>query len=266
MSVDLSSEYLGLTLRSPLVASASPLTRRLDSLRALDAAGVGAVVLPSLFEEQIVAESAHVDDLLGSGDDFFAEAQSFFPEQTVRATTTEDHLAMVAAARAAVSVPVIASLNGSSAGGWTHYAPMLVAAGADALELNVYRVAADPDRTAAEVEQEVVDLVAAVRAEVSVPLAVKLSPYFTSLGNVARRIVAAGADGLVLFNRFYQPDLDLETLEATPRLVLSSSDELGCRCGGWGCSGDVSTPPWPSPPGSTPASTRSRRSWWARTP
>ncbi len=225
MSVDLRTEYLGLELRSPLVASSSPHTRRVESLRALDAAGVGAVVLPSLFEEQITAEAARVDDLLGHGD-FFAEAESFFPTQTVRATTTDDHIALVRTAVETMSVPVIASLNGTSVGGWTHYAALLEKAGAHALELNAYRVAADPDKSGAEVEDEIVDLVAAVRAEVEIPLAVKLGPFFSSLGNLSRRLVAAGADGLVLFNRFYQPDLDLETLHATPHLVLSTSDEL----------------------------------------
>jgi dihydroorotate dehydrogenase (fumarate) len=224
VSLDLATTYLGLPLRSPLVASAGPTTRTLDGLRRLDEAGIGAVVLPSLFEEQLEAEAHHVDDLLSGP--AFAEADAFFPEQAVVAAASDEHLALVIEAKATLSVPVIASLNGSSPGGWTHYATALAEAGADALELNVYRVAADPERSAAQVEDELLEVVAQVRAEVGLPLAVKLGPYFSSLPHLARAVAAAGADGLVLFNRFYQPDLDLETLHATPHLVLSSSDEL----------------------------------------
>jgi dihydroorotate dehydrogenase (fumarate) len=224
VSLDLATTYLGLQLRSPLVASAGPTTRTLDGLRRLEQAGVGAVVLPSLFEEQLEAEAHHVDDLLSGP--AFAEADAFFPEQSVFAADSDEHLALVIEAKATLSVPVIASLNGSSPGGWTHYATALAEAGADALELNVYRVAADPERSAAQVEDELLKVVSEVRAEVGLPLAVKLGPYFSSLPHLARSVAAAGADGLVLFNRFYQPDLDLETLHATPHLVLSTSDEL----------------------------------------
>ena len=226
MSVDLRTTYLGLELRSPLIASSSPLTRRPASLAEIEAAGAGAVVLPSLFEEQIEAEARHVDLLLDHGSDIFGEASSFFPQQVVRATTVDDHLAMVRAAVESLSIPVVASLNGATPGGWTTYAGVLEATGVAALELNLYRVAADPDHSAADVEDALVEVVREVRAEVAVPLAVKLGPFFSSLPHLARRLVDAGADGLVLFNRFYQPDLDLETMRAVPHLVLSTSDDL----------------------------------------
>jgi dihydroorotate dehydrogenase (fumarate) len=226
MSVDLSSTYLGLRLRSPLVASAGPHTRTLDSLRSLEDAGVAAVVLPSLFEEQLVAESHAVDALVGGVGAGFAEMSGFFTDDVAFATGPAEYLELVAAAKAALGIPVIASLNGISAGGWAHYARELADAGADAIEVNEYRVAADPDRDAAAVEDEVVAVVEHVREAVEVPIAIKLAPYFSSLPNLAQRIVAAGAQGLVLFNRFYQPDLDLRTLAATPHLVLSTSDEL----------------------------------------
>jgi dihydroorotate dehydrogenase (fumarate) len=226
MSIDLRTTYLGLPLRSPLVASAGPVTRSLDKLRLLEEAGIGAVVLPSLFEEQLVAESLHVDALLGDVGAGFAEADGFFGEEVAFATGPSEYLELLAGAKAALTVPVIASLNGITPSGWTHYASLLQEAGADAIEVNEYRVAADRSRSAAEVEAEVVAVVAAVRAAVTVPIAVKLGPYFSSLPHLADQLAAAGADGLVLFNRFYQPDLDLTTLHATPHLVLSSSEEL----------------------------------------
>ena len=226
MSVDLSTRYLGLSLRSPLVASAGPVTRSLDKLRLLEDAGAGAVVLPSLFEEQLVAESEHIDALLGGVGAGFAEGGDFFTDDVAFATGPSEYLELVTGAKSALSIPVIASLNGISPSGWTHYAAVLEEAGADALELNEYRVAADPTRSAAEVEDEVLAVVEQVRSSVSLPIAIKLGPYFSSLPHLARRIADAGAQGLVLFNRFYQPDLDLETLHATPHLVLSSSDEL----------------------------------------
>ncbi|MCU0268226.1 MAG: dihydroorotate dehydrogenase-like protein [Acidimicrobiales bacterium] len=226
MMADLSTRYLGLTLRSPLVASSSPYTGRLDTLRRLEAAGVGAVVLPSLFEEQLEAEELGIDAMLGQVADVFAEAQSFFPELQDYNTGPDRYLTLLEQAKSELSVPVIASLNGSSVGGWVRYAAMLERAGADALELNVYRLAADATKSGAEVELEVLDLVRAVRDAVSVPVSVKLSPYWSSLAAFAEQLVQAGADGLVLFNRFYQPDLDLESLEGVPRLVLSTPDEL----------------------------------------
>jgi dihydroorotate dehydrogenase (fumarate) len=226
MSVDLTVTYLGLQLHSPLVASAGPHTRSLDNLRRLEDAGIGAVVLPSLFEEQLIAESTNIDALVGDLGAGFAETSGFYSEDVAFATGPDEYLELLAGAKAALSVPVIASLNGISASGWTHYASLLQEAGADALELNEYRIAADPDRSAADVEAEVLDVIEQVRQAVSIPIAVKLGPYFTSLPHLVRRIEKSGASGLVLFNRFYQPDLDLESLRATPALVLSTSADL----------------------------------------
>ena len=226
MSVELGVDYLGLRLRSPLVASAGPHTRSLDNLRRLEDAGIGAVVLPSLFEEQLIAESTQVDALVGDIGAGFAETSGFYSEDVAFATGPDEYLDLLAGAKAALDVPVIASLNGISPSGWTHYATVLQEAGADALELNEYRIAADPDRSAADVEAEVLDVIEQVRRSVSLPISVKLGPYFTSLPHLVRRIEKSGAAGLVLFNRFYQPDLDLESLHATPALVLSTSADL----------------------------------------
>jgi len=226
MTPDLTARYLGLELRSPLVASASPLTARLDHVRRLEAAGAGAIVLPSLFEEQITRDALDLDMTLESGAESFPEALSYFPEATEYVTVPDQYLDHLQAAKGASGVPVIASLNGSSRGGWVQWAHRLQEAGADALELNVYTVAADPGMSGRTVEDRVVELVESVREAVRIPLAVKLGPFYSSMPEMARRVVEAGADGLVLFNRFYQPDFDLETLEVVPRLVLSSSDEL----------------------------------------
>ncbi len=224
---DLSTRYLGLTLRSPVVASASPLTGDLPSLRALDAAGVGAVVLPSLFEEQLEHEIAEVERYLGLSADINPEATyGYAPVLDGYNQGSVRYLRLIREAKAAVKVPVIASLNGATRGGWTEYARMLADAGADAIELNVYQVAADPGRTARETEKETLDVVDAVTSACEVPVAVKLSPYWSALAHLATQLVDAGASGLVLFNRFYQPDIDLETLSVGPRLVLSTSDEL----------------------------------------
>jgi dihydroorotate dehydrogenase (fumarate) len=222
--MDLTTRYLGLTLRSPIIASAGPLTRELDTLARLDAAGVGAVVLPSLFEEQIVHEALEVHHLLETGAG--AEAPTFFPELADYATGPDRYLTLLEQAKERLSVPVIASLNATSTGGWVRYAKLLEQAGADALELNVYAVAADPDTTSQQVEDRYADLVADVRSAVAVPLAVKLSPFFSALAHFARRLADAGADGLVRFNRFYQPDVDLETLDVVPSIDLSTSVEL----------------------------------------
>jgi dihydroorotate dehydrogenase (fumarate) len=224
---DLTTSYLGFALRSPLVASAGPSTAEPASLRALGAAGVGAVVLPSLFEEQIVGESLAVHDALEGSAWSHPEAPGgYLPDLVEYNTGPTRYLQLIEGARKAVDVPVIASLNGTTAGGWTGYARMIAEAGAHALELNVYRVAADADISGRRIEDELVELIAAVRDAVGIPLAVKLGPYYSSLAHLAPRLVDAGADGLVLFNRFYQPDIDLETLDVTPHLVLSSSDEL----------------------------------------
>jgi dihydroorotate dehydrogenase (fumarate) len=216
---DLRTRYLGMELGSPLVASSSPLTGNLDGLRRLEAAGAGAVVLPSLFEEELAEETRQVDALLATGATG-AEARAGYPDQAGYGAGPDAYLALVSQAKAALSVPVIASLNGVSRGGWVRYASRLERAGADALELNVYYVSSRPGQSGSEVEWHYLDVVRAVRRAIAIPLAVKLSPYFSSLANMAGQLVEAGANGLVLFNRFYQPDLDIETLE------VSSSVEL----------------------------------------
>jgi dihydroorotate dehydrogenase (fumarate) len=223
---NLRTAYLGLELRSPLVASASPLTRDLEKVVRLAEAGAGAVVMPSLFEEEILHEEIELSRVLEAGAEHFAEALDYFPAVGDLETTAEGYLSTVRKLRTAVSIPVIASLNATSPGGWIRHARLIEEAGADALELNLYRVAADPDRTAAEVEDSDLRLVSEVRAAVGIPLAVKLSPHYSSFANFAQRVVAAGADGLVVFNRFYQPDLDLETLEVVPRIELSHAWEM----------------------------------------
>jgi dihydroorotate dehydrogenase (fumarate) len=222
---DLRTRYLGMELRSPLVASSSPLTGSLDGLARLEAAGAGAVVLPSLFEEDLAEETRQVDALLASGATG-AEARAGYPDHAGYGAGPAAYLGLVFQAKQALSVPVIASLNGASRGGWVRYASRLEQAGADALELNIYYVSSRPGLSASEVEWHYLDVVGAVRQATSLPLAVKLSPYFSSLANLAGQLVEAGADGLVLFNRFYQPDLDIETLEVAPRLELSTSTEL----------------------------------------
>lgn len=225
--MNLATSYMGLQLANPIVPSASPLTRSIESLQHLETAGAAAVVLPSLFEEQIEHDAMAVHAALNFGAEISAEsAGGYFAEMDDYNTGAADYLDRLRAAKEALSIPVIASLNGTSTGGWTLYARVLEDAGADALELNIYLIAADRDRTGSLVEKEYLDLVHAVRAAVSIPLAVKIGPFFSSTANMAARLAAAGADGLVLFNRFYQPDIDLETLSVVPNLVLSTSDEL----------------------------------------
>jgi dihydroorotate dehydrogenase (fumarate) len=226
MTVDLSTRYLGLELRSPIVASASPLTGVAASARLLDEAGVGAIVLPSLFEEEILNDELGLNKSLETGAGQFAEALEYFPTVDALPGVGERYLANLAAIKAQSSVPVIASLNATSAGGWVRYAKLMQDAGADALELNLYRVAADPKKTAAEMDDADLDLIAKVRSSVTIPLAVKLSPYYSAFSNFAGRTVECGANGLVLFNRFYQPDLDLETLGVVNSLELSQSSNL----------------------------------------
>lgn len=226
MMVDLQTRYLGLTLRSPIVASAAPHNGEVSTARALEAAGVGAIVLPSLFEEEIEAEELGIHHSLEQGAEQSAEALGYFPALHTFRNAADRYLAALERVREAVSVPVIASLNATSAGGWIRYARLMEQAGAHALELNLYRVAADPARTSAGMEATDLDLIAAIRAEVGIPLAVKLSPYYTAFARFAKAAVEAGADGLVLFNRFYQPDLDLETREVVSRLELSQPWEL----------------------------------------
>ena len=226
MTVDLRTRYLGLELRSPLVASASPLTGDPDTARQLQDAGVGAIVLPSLFEEEILHEEIALDRSLDAGTEQFAEALDYFPAMGDFEGTCDRYLRVLERIRGAASVPVIASLNASTPGGWVRYARLIQEAGADALELNVYHLAADPRRSAADLEAADLELIASVRESVTIPLAVKLSPFYSAFANFAASVAEQGVDGLVLFNRFYQPDLDLETLDIVPRLELSQAWEL----------------------------------------
>jgi dihydroorotate dehydrogenase (fumarate) len=227
--IDLSTTYLGLTLRSPIVASSSPLCRDLDSLRRLEAAGAGAVVLHSLFEEQIMLDSFWFDGFLNQGSDSFPEALSYFPDQRSYQNDPTSYLRHVSAARKSLGMPVIASLNGVSTGGWIKYAKEIEAAGASALELNIYYLPTSLQTTAQEIEQNYCELVRDIKSQVTIPVAVKLSPSFTAIGNMCRQLASAGADAIVLFNRFYQPDFDLETREVAQNLNLSTSDELRLR-------------------------------------
>jgi len=223
---DLTTTYLGLPLRSPLVASSGPLTARIDSLRALEQSGIAAVVLPSLFEEQVEFEDLQADRLGDLGADSNPEATSYFPDLADYESVGERYLRHVEEAKKALSIPVVASLNGVTSGGWVRYARLLECAGADALELNLYGVAADIQVSGREVEDHEVELVARIKESISIPLAVKIGPYYSALGHQGARIIEAGADGLVLFNRFYQPDIDPATRKVAPALILSSSAEL----------------------------------------
>jgi dihydroorotate dehydrogenase (fumarate) len=219
--------YLGLTLRSPIVASAGPATGDPDTAVRLEEAGAGAIILPSLFEEEILREELGLNGALEAMTGAFPEVGGgYFPAIDAFDTVADRYVTAVGRARHHLSIPVIASLNAATAGGWVRYARLLEDAGADALELNLYRVAADPSRCAAEMEDADLEIVDAVRRAVTIPLAVKLSPYYSALAHFARRVVDAGADGLVLFNRFYQPDIDLESLHVVPRVDLSSPAEL----------------------------------------
>jgi dihydroorotate dehydrogenase (fumarate) len=222
---DLSTRYLGLELSSPLVASASPMTGDLDALQRLEDAGAGAVVLPSLFEEQIEHEEGQLVLLQEHGAESFGEALDFFPRLDAYNRGTEAYLERIERAREKLSVPVIASLNGSSRGGWVHYAGLMEQAGASALELNVYWVPTDPAESGADVERRYLDLVAGVRNTLRIPLAVKVAPVFSATAHMAVRLEHAGADGLVLFNRLLRPDLELDEMALVPRLELSESHE-----------------------------------------
>jgi dihydroorotate dehydrogenase (fumarate) len=223
---DLTTTYLGLQLKNPLVASASPLSKKVDNVRRIEDAGASALVMYSLFEEQITHDSYELDNYLERGSHSYAEAMSYFPDLDYHNLGTEPYLEHLHKIKQAVSIPIIGSLNGISSGGWVEYAHRIEQAGADALELNIYYLPTDPDLSGAELEEDFVQLVRDVRATVKLPIAVKLSPFFTALPNLAKRIVDAGANALVLFNRFYQPDFDLEELEVVPNLILSTSHEL----------------------------------------
>jgi len=224
--MDLSTTYMGLRLRNPLVPSAGPLTSDVDAIRRMEDAGAAAVVLHSLFEEQIEHEAGELDHHLTHGAESYAEATSYFPQVDEYRLGPHEYLEHIEKTKQAVGIPVIASLNGVSAGGWTDYARQMEQAGADALELNVYYIASDPGLTAEDVENRYVEVLKSVKSHVHVPVAIKLSPFFSATLATARRLVEAGADGLVLFNRFYQPDIDLDELEVVPNLVLSSPHEM----------------------------------------
>ncbi len=225
--MDLTTKYLGLNLKNPLVVSASPLSEHLGNIKKMEQAGAAAVVMHSLFEEQIEQDSEALDRSLSMGGS--AEAASYFPNVDSYRIGPETYLENLAKAKASVKIPIIASLNGASSGGWTEYAKKMQQAGADAIELNIYTIATDPRVNAAEIEQRYCDLVKEVKANVQIPVAVKLCPYFSAMVNMAMQLEQAGADGLVLFNRFYQPDFDLEALEVVPSLQLSTSYELLLR-------------------------------------
>jgi dihydroorotate dehydrogenase (fumarate) len=227
--MDLSTRYLGLDLRNPIVASASPLCESIPNLRALEDQGIAAIVLPSLFEEQLTLEGNSLDSDLSRGTDSFGEALSYFPDLGGYNLGPQGYLELIHRAKAAVSVPVIASLNGTSRAGWTRFAREVQQAGADALELNLYSIVTDAQRTAAEVESGYSDLVRDIKQSLLIPVAVKISPFLTAPANFAKQMDAAGADALVLFNRFYQPDFDIEELEVVAQLALSHSQELLLR-------------------------------------
>ena len=224
--MNLTTNYLGLALKNPIVASSSPLSHTIDSIRRLEDAGTAAVVMYSLFEEQIGFDSYYIDYHLTQGIDSYAESISYFPDMQSYNVGPDAYLNLIRRAKEAVDIPVVGSLNGTSVGGWTDYATLIEEAGADALELNIYYLPANTQITGIEVEALYLDILSAVRQAVTIPVAVKLSPFFSSVANMASRLIDHGADGLVLFNRFYQPDFDLDNLEVAPRLVLSNSDDL----------------------------------------
>ncbi len=224
--MDITTKYMGLTLRSPIVPAASPLSKSLDGIRRMEDAGAPAITMYSLFEEQITLESMQLDHFLSYGTDSSAEALSYYPDMETYNVGPDEYLNLISKAKEATKIPVIGSLNGVSTGGWTAYAKNIQDAGADALELNVYYIATNPDMTGAEVEQRYVDVLTEVKKVVTIPVAMKIGPSFSSVANMAKQLAAAGADALVLFNRFYQPNIDLEELEVVPDLVLSTSSEL----------------------------------------
>ena len=224
--MNLETRYLGLTLKNPLVPSASPLSKDAATVKRLEDAGASAVVMYSLFEEQITSESQALDHFLNVSADSYAEALSYFPEpEEYNNLKAEEYLEEIRQLKESVEIPVIASLNGVSQGGWMEYAQKMEQAGADALELNIYYIAADPDKTSEDVEQMYINDLLTVKKSVDIPVSIKLGPYFSAFANMARRLEQSGADGLVLFNRFYQPDIDLELKEVSPSLELSNSFE-----------------------------------------
>jgi dihydroorotate dehydrogenase (fumarate) len=224
--MDLSTKYMGFDLSNPIVASASPLSEEIDGIKRMEDAGVAAVVLQSLFEEQLSKERLELFHHLTHGSESYAEALTYFPEPSEFHHGPETYLEHISNAKKAVDVPIIASLNGRSLGGWTEFATKMQQAGADAIELNVYNIPTDPDIDGQAVEQSVIDILSAVKSAVSIPVAIKLSPYFSAMANMAQKLDQAGADALVLFNRFYQPDIDLEELEVRPNVLLSTPQAM----------------------------------------
>ncbi len=224
--MDLSTTYLGLKLKNPIVPSAGPLSRSLDSMRRLEEAGASAIVIHSLFEEQIAHETAELYHYLSYGTESFAEALTYFPELQQYDRGPEEYVEFIHTAKNSLTIPVIGSLNGISVGGWIKYARKIQEAGADAIELNIYYIPTDPELRGIDVEDRYLEVLYAVKETVTIPVAVKLSPFFSSLAHFAKRLDHAGANGLVLFNRFYQPDIDLESLEVTPNVILSTPHAL----------------------------------------
>jgi dihydroorotate dehydrogenase (fumarate) len=224
--MDLSTTYLGLKLKNPIVPSAGPFSHTVDSMKRLEDAGAGAIVMYSLFEEQIAHEAAELNHYLSYGTESYAEALTYFPQAETYNLGPEEYVELVHSAKESLEIPLIGSLNGISTGGWISYAKKIEEAGADALELNVYYIPTDPELTSQDVEDRYLEVLHAVKRTVEIPVAMKLSPYFSSMAHMARRLDAAGADGLVLFNRFYQPDFDLETLDVVPNVVLSTPEAL----------------------------------------
>ena len=224
--MNLTTTYLGLELKSPLVPSASPLSEDIDNIKLMEDAGAGAVVMHSLFEEQLTLEESALDHHLSHGTESFAEALTYFPNIAKFRVGPEEYLDHIRKAKEKVDIPIIASLNGCSVGGWTKYGKLMQEAGASALELNIYYVPTNPDLSSQDIEQNYLDILTSVKAAVTIPVAVKLSPYFTNTANIAKRLDRAGADGLVLFNRFYQPDINLENLEVEPHVLLSTPQAM----------------------------------------
>ncbi|MHB8629712.1 MAG: dihydroorotate dehydrogenase-like protein [Aggregatilineales bacterium] len=224
--MNLVTNYLGLPLRSPVIVSANPLSEKIDNIRRMEDAGAGAVVLYSLFEEQLTAQQLNLHHHLTYATESHSEAVNYFPALEPFHTGPEAYLDLIRQAKAAVDIPIIASLNATIRGSWARFATLMEQAGADALELNIYYIPTDMDKTGADVEQEYLNILRSVRAHVHLPIAVKLSPYFSNIANMARQLSANGADGLVLFNRFYQPDIDLETFEVYPHVLLSAPQDM----------------------------------------
>jgi len=227
--MDLSTTYMGLKLQNPLVASPSPLCEKVDNIKKMEDAGVGAVVLHSLFEEQINAEGEELDRFLTQGTESFAESLSYFPNIDYFKVGPDDYLELIAKAKASVKIPIIASLNGVSTGGWIDYAKEFEKSGADGIELNIYYIPTDPELVSQQVEYMYIEVAKNVKNSVNIPVALKLNPYFSSMAYMARKFDQIGVDALVMFNRFYQPDFDLEKLEVVPKVALSNSDELTLR-------------------------------------